>query len=357
MTDTQDRSERASPYKLDEARKKGQVARSPEMQSFVMIATFLAVFAASAWGVARVIAEHAFWWLGQADQLGRHPGYLMSQVQHSSSQIVSALLPLFGALFCMAISGNLLVNGFVMSAEPLKPDFQRLNPVAGLRRMWSRRVLVETVKILAKGLMFALAFYYLLQGLMPRLLHTATLSLVSLPEVGRQLLITMGYALLLVMAAAAVFDFWYTRQEFARQMRMSLREVKEEYKHREGDPQIRAKQKSAQQSLLRKSAALSAVGNADVIVTNPTHYAVALQYRPASMVSPVVLAMGRGQLAHRIMALARQQGVPILRRPALARLLHALGDVDQPIPLASQADVASVYRWVIAIPGNKVLTL
>lgn len=356
MSDTQDKSEQTSPYKLEEARKKGQVARSPELLSFFMVLTFLVVFAASAWQMARVIAEHAHWWLGNASQLGRSWGYLMEQGGHSVSQVASTLLPLFAALVIMAIMANLLMNGPVFSTTPLKPDFKRLNPIAGLKRMFSRKMFVEMIKVLVKGMLFALVLYYLFQSLAPKLLDSATESPLSLPELGKQLLMQLGYSLLAVMAVAAAFDIWYSRQEFARQMRMSRREVKDEYKRREGDPEVRAKRKGAQQALLQKSAALSKVGDADVIITNPTHYAVALQYRPATMRAPVVLAMGRGQLAQRIMSLAREKGVPVLRRPPLARLLHALADINGPIPEITETDVARVYRWILAMPGNRVMT-
>ncbi len=356
MSDTQDKSEQASPYKLEEARKKGQVARSPELLSFLMIFTFLVVFAGSAYQITRALAEHSHWWLGNADQLARSWGYLIGQGGNSISQVASTLLPLFAALILVAILANLLINGPVFSATPLKPDFKRLSPVAGLKRMFSRKMFVELIKVLVKGFLFGMVLYYLFQSLAPKLLDSATVSPLSLPEAGKQLLMQLGYSLLAVMAAAAAFDIWYSRQEFARQMRMSRREVKDEYKRREGDPEVRAKRKGAQQELLKKAAALSKVGDADVIITNPTHYAVALQYRPANMRAPIVLAMGRGLLAQRIMTLARQKGVPVLRRPPLARMLHALADINAPIPELTQTDVARVYRWILAMPGNKVLT-
>lgn len=356
MSDTQDKSEEASSFKLEEARKKGQVARSPELLSFLMVFTFLVVFAASAYQLARVVAEHAHWWLGNADQLGRSWGYLMEQGGYSVRLVAVKLLPLLAALILMAILANLFVSGPVFSTTPLKPDFKRLNPIAGLKRMFSRKMFVEFIKVLVKGLLFALVLYYVFQSMAPRLLESATLSPLSLPESAKQLLMQLGYALLAVMAVAAAFDLWYSRKDFARQMRMSRREVKDEYKRREGDPEIRARRKGTQQELLKKAAALSKVGEADVVITNPTHYAVALQYRPATMRAPVVLAMGRGLMAHRIMQLARRQGVPVMRRPPLARLLHALADINAPIPDSAHTDVARVYRWVLAMPGNKVLT-
>jgi flagellar biosynthetic protein FlhB len=354
--DQQDKSEEATPYKLEEARKKGQVARSQELLSLMMVLAFLMVFSATAYDLTGVLASHAHWWLGNAGYMGRDWGYLAAQGGHSLREIVYALLPLIGALVLVAILTNLIFSGPVFSTTALKPDFKKLNPITGLKRVFSRRMLVDLLKVLVKGVLFGLVLYYVAKGLTPELLELASASPLTLPQATKQLMMKVGFAVLLVMAAAALFDIWYSRKEFARQMRMSRRELKDEYKRREGDPEVRAKRKSVQQELLSKAAALGKVKDADVIIVNPTHYAVALQYRPSQMRAPVVLAMGRGLLAKRICLLARRHAVPILRRPPLARALHAVGRLDSPIPDALQNDVASVYRWIISIPGNKVVT-
>lgn len=355
MSDQQDKSEEATPYKLEEARKKGQVPRSPDLLSFAMIITFLMVFSAIAATLAGVIAAHTHWWLGNAGQMGTSFGYLGEQGGYSVRQVLYAFLPLIGALLLVAVLTNLLFSGPVFSAFAIKPDFKRLNPIQGLKRIFSRRMFVELLKVLVKGGLFALVLYYLFQSLLPRLLSMASVSPMELPLAGKQLLMQLGFTVLSIMAAAALFDVWYSRREFGRQMRMSKRETKDEHKRREGDPEVRAKRKGIQQALLKKASALGQVQDADVIITNPTHYAVALQYRPASMLAPKVLAIGRGLHAWRICQMARKHRVPILRRPPLARTLHALARVDSAIPDSTQTDVARVYRWVIALPGNKVL--
>ena len=356
MSDQQDKSEEATPYKLEEARKKGQVPRSPDLLSFAMIITFLMVFSAIAAPLAGVIAAHTHWWLGNAGQMGTSFGYLGEQGGYSVRQVLYAFLPLIGALLLVAVLTNLLFSGPVFSAFAIKPDFKRLNPIQGLKRIFSRRMFVELLKVLVKGGLFALVLYYLFQSLLPRLLSMASVSPMELPLAGKQLLMQLGFTVLSIMAAAALFDVWYSRREFGRQMRMSKRETKDEHKRREGDPEVRAKRKGIQQALLKKASALGQVQDADVIITNPTHYAVALQYRPASMLAPKVLAIGRGLHAWRICQMARKHRVPILRRPPLARTLHALARVDSAIPDSTQTDVARVYRWVIALPGNKVLS-
>lgn len=352
--DHQDKSEEASPFKLEEARKKGQVARSQELLSFMMVLTFLMVFSATAHQVARAFANHTHWWLSNVGRMGF--SQMLAQGGHSLQIIVYALLPLVGALVLMAVLANLIFSGPVFSTFPLKPDFKRLHPVQGLKRVFSRRMLVEFVKVLVKGVLFGFVLYYAAIGLAPVLLALGSSSPLTLPQTTKTLMMKIGFSVLMVMGVAALFDIWYSRKEFGRQMRMSKRDVKDEYKRREGDPEVRAKRKGIQNELLSKAAAHSKVKDADVIIVNPTHYAVALQYRPSRMLAPVVLAMGRGLLARRINQLARRHGVPILRRPPLARALYAVGRLDSPIPDAMQDDVAHVYRWIIALPGNKVVT-
>lgn len=353
-TDQQEKSEEASPFKLDEARKKGQVPRSQELLSFIMVLTFLLVFSATAHNIARALSAHTHWWLGNVGRMGW--SQMISQGGHSLQILGYTLVPLAGALVLMAILTNLLFSGPVFSAFPLKPDLKRLNPIQGLKRVFSRRMLVEFAKVLVKGLLFGIVLYYVAIGLAPDLLALGSSSPLTLPQATKGLMMQVGFSLLMVMAAAALFDIWYSRKEFGRQMRMSKREVKDEYKRREGDPEVRAKRKSVQNELLNKAASQSKVKDADVIIVNPTHYAVALQYRPSKMLAPVVLTKGRGLLARRIRYLARRHGVPVLHRPPLARTLYALGRLDAPIPDATQDDVAQVYRWIIAIPGNKVVS-
>lgn len=356
MSDQQDKSEEATPYKLQEARNKGQVPRSPDLLSCIMLLTFVLVFSAVAYPLAAVLATHTHWWLSNSGQMGASFGFALEQGGFSLRQVLYQLLPLVGALVLVAILINLIFSGPVFSLTALKPDFKRLNPILGLKKIFSRRMFVELLKVLVKGALFSLVLYYLFQSLLPTLLSMATISPLELPQGAKQLLMRLGFAVLSVMAAAALFDIWYSRREFARQMRMSRRELKDEHRRREGDPQVRSKRKSIQQELLKKASALAQVKDADVIITNPTRYAVALQYRPATMLAPKVLAMGRGLQARRICFIGRRHQVPILRRPPLARMLHALGRVDAAVPETTQLDVARVYRWIIALPGNKVLS-
>lgn len=354
MTDQQDKSEPATPHKLDEARKQGQIARSQELVTFVMVLSFLLVFSAIAAQLGLVVASRTRWWLENAGQLGQSWGYLASEAKYNIQAIGYSLLPLFATLIIAAVLTNLIFNGPVLSMEPMKPDFKRINPIAGLKRLFSRRMLVELLKILVKGFLFSVVLYLAFQNLLPKLVSAATLSPWDLPQMVCGAMLTVGLSIAGVMGATAIFDMWYSRAEYARTMRMSRREMKDEYRRREGDPEIRSKQKKIQQELLKKVASLKSIKDADVIITNPTHFAVALQYRPQMMLAPVVLAMGQGFLAQRIRSLACRHGVPVVSQPPLARQLFALVNLGEPIPDVLQADVAKVYRWVISLPNSKV---
>ncbi|MEH6541748.1 EscU/YscU/HrcU family type III secretion system export apparatus switch protein [Halopseudomonas sp.] len=355
MADQQEKTEEASSFKLQEARKKGQVARSQELLSFAMVFAFVIAFSATAGSVATVVATHTHWWLLNANNLAVGWGGAFAQGGASLARLAYAFSPVVAALVVVAILTNLIFNGPVFSSAPLKPDFKRLNPIQGLKKIFSRRMLVDLLKVLIKGLLFGVALYAAFESILGPVLDLGTLSPRALPEVAKNLFVKIGIAILVVMAIAALFDIWYSRKEFGRQMRMSKHEQKEEYRRREGDPEIRSRRKAAQQEMMKNASALGSVKDADVVIVNPTHFAVALQFRPSVMNAPVVLAMGRDAFAKKICEVARGNRVPIMHRPPLARALHALSSVGGPIPDVMQRDVAKVYRWVIALPGNKVV--
>lgn len=356
MSDSQDKSEQATPFKQAEARKKGQVAKSQELLTFAMLLVFVLSFAMLAQPLASALLHESRYWLLHADVLAASLGQLPTAIGLSLQPIVHLLLPLAVALMLVGILVNLLFSGPTLSFTPLSPDGKRLSPLAGFKRIFSRRLLVDLLKTLIKGALFALVLYHLLFSLLPVLLSGAGLLPAMLPVSGKQLFMQLAFALLLVMAAAAVFDAWYARREHARQLRMSKQDVREEHHRREGNPEVRAQRRRAQSELVRKLQALGQVRHADVVVVNPTHYAIALQYRPGSMPAPKVLAKGRGVLARRIRQLAQQHAVPIWTGPALARQLFAQADLDAAIPEAAQEGVAQVYRWVISRPGNQVVS-
>lgn len=355
MSEQMDKQEPATPYKLEEARKKGQVSRSTELVSFsallVLVIGVLSVLPA----LADAMARHTTWWLSNAHALAADYRLLQQHSWRVLTDVAYYLGPLAIAAIVLAVVVSIIHAGVVLSSFPLKPDFSKLNPANGFKRIFSRKNLVELIKLIVKITFFSTAAYLLWPSsgvYLADMLHQTDAEIAA---TWRHLVVRIAAAFLAVFALSALFDLWFTKRDFARQMRMSRRDLKDENRRKEGDPEVKAKRRRNQLELMKKLAGMRNVKDADVIITNPTHVAVALRYRPREMGLPVTVTMGRGLVAKSILAIARRHRVPVLRRPALARYLLKKGTPGSGIPLEKQADVALVYRWVLTIPGNKVL--
>lgn len=355
MDDQQEKSEQATPYKLEQARKKGNVAKSMDLLSFVVIVAFIAGFAMFAGKIALETLKQTAWWLSHADMLIQNDLANVAYIGAKSlSKLSTAIFPLVLILIFAAIAVSLFYSGFVFSFVALKPDFSRLNPVKGLKKIFSKRMFVDVIRVIIKGLLFFVityfAIFYIVQQLMSHLSRTPQ----AITLVFSQSVITLILSLLAVMAVFALFDMWYAKQEFSRQMRMSHKEVRDEYRHREGSPELKSKRRKNQQEFFTKVKAIAQVKKADVVIINPTHYAVALMYHPEKMQTPIVLATGTGMLALMIRRIARKNQVPILHRPIVARYIYANCVINQLIPTEMNNEVVDIYRWVIALPNSKL---
>lgn len=344
----QNKTEQPTPFRLDEARKRGEVARSPEVTGMLVLLSFALVILATGAGIARAVAEATGATMSLAGAGATVSTGLLSWLGRVWAPLGQALTPAVLAILVAAVAGNLLQTGPIFSTHPVTPDPRRLNPAAGLKRLFTRRTLWELGKTLAKLLALSLlATMAVMQA--RRFVGEAAAGLPArLPE---QLLSAFWHAsiyVLLVLAVLAMLDLMFVRRDYTRRMRMSRRELRDEQKRREGDPEVRSKRKRLQRDLMRKIKALARVGDADVVLTNPTRVAVALQYRPRSMRAPVVLAKGAGFLAARIRAAAHRHGVPLRPAPALARALYRDCSIDAPVSDQHFADLAPIYRELIA---------
>ncbi len=355
MEDQQEKSEQATPYKLEQARKKGNVPKSMDLLSFVVISAFLAGFIALSGDIASEIFRLTQWWLGHTDILVQNN---LASVHYwankSVSKILNILAPLILIIMVFAVAINLAYSGFVFSFTTLKPDFKRLDPIKGLKKIFSKRMFVEVVRVIVKGLLFFVATYFSILYIIHQLMSNLTRTPQSIVLFFSKSIVVLVISLLAVMAIFAIFDMWYAKREFSRQMRMSHKEVKDEYRHREGSPELKSKRRRNQQEFFNKVKAISQVKKADVVIINPTHYAVALIYKPEKMHAPIVLATGTGMLASMIKRVARKNQVPILHRPVVARYIYAHCVVNQSIPDEIHHDVVDIYRWVIALPNSKL---
>lgn len=355
MADQENKQEAATPFKLEEARRKGQVGRSIEFVGLFALLAMLLAFAVMSETILGGFAKHTTWMLSSSAQMAHEPGMLAHRFALFVQEIAYALMPVWVAGILAAIAASIVHMGPVFSTFPLKPDFNRINPAQGLKKIFSRKGLIELAKLLVKLSLFVGVIYLVWQNSAEAIYTVGTASFPTQLGLWQTLTWSLIKALLVVFVVSAIFDLWYSKRDFARQMKMSRRDIKDENKRREGDPEIKAKRRRNQSDLMKKVTSIKSVADADVIVTNPTHVAIALRYRAKTMGLPVVLSMGKGVLASQIMRAARRHRVPIIRRPPLARALYRSSMINQPIPMDQQQGVAEVYRWVLSIPGNKVM--
>ena len=338
-----DRSEPATPFKLEEAKRRGQVAKSLDFTSLVMLGAFLAALYAWADDLARAGLRLSVGTLERGADLVFTPPVVAGWLGSLSLAMLAMLAPFLAVACLAAIVANLAQNGPVFSAFPLKPDFNRLNPALGFKRVFSLKTLVETGKTLVKLALFGAVAWLALRALLPQLLAAPEVAPKAYFGLLNELVTALLFKLLLVFVLVVLADFAYSRWDFGRQMRMSRRELKEEVKRREGDPQVRARIRELQREAAKRAKSLKRLPEADVLITNPQHFAVALAYERGRMRAPMVIAKGAGELAREMRSRAGRAAVPVVEDKPLARRLFAEVDIDAPIGEALFEPVARVY--------------
>ena len=340
-----EKTEAATDKRIERAREEGKVAQSRELSTFVeLMAAVLMLMAFSGILSEKLMAtvRHAFVF----DRVTAFdPNQMTDRLLQESTGILLAFMPFFAVTVVATIAGKLLLGGWNLSWKPLSPDLKKFNPITGLKRIVSLNGLVELIKALLKvallgGIavaviwifrneMFGLVSEPLESGIshFSELLFTTTLFLVS--------------AMLLIVAIDVPFQLW----NYGKGLRMTKEEVKREAKESEGDPYIKARIRALQREASRKRM-MAAVPKADVIVTNPTHYAVALKYDQRKMGAPQIVAKGGGLLAERIIDLGREHQVPLLQAPPLARALYRHADIGDEVPQRLYTAVAEVLAYV-----------
>jgi flagellar biosynthetic protein FlhB len=338
----QNRTEQATPFKLEEARKQGQVAKSLDFNTLVMIWGLIGLVTlcgASVWAELASVSGHLF--ANSADlPLTPDGSAWMGGVVRA---FIALMTPVLIAGMVLAVIANFVQTGPVFTFKPLQPKGERINPIAGFKRIYSMKMLFDAFKSLLKLLILggvAVAFFFALWPQLPAAgSHDSGVVGSWFGDQAVSLLFRLGLALVLI----GLLDLAYTRRKFKKDMMMSRRELKEEHKRREGDPLIRAKLRELQRENLKQSASVKRVPEADVLITNPEHLAIALRYERGSMAAPVLLAKGADSWAAEMRALARRHGIPIYERKPLARKLFRLGSIGNAIPADVYVDVARIY--------------
>jgi len=347
-----ERTESPSAKRRADFRKKGQVAQSREVQTaalFTLLLLFWVFFAPIFWDGAKEMV--AVLWRNSGDyaittsslmQLGYFLGVSLAMI----------LAPLFLVALLVGFLATFLQIGWLFTTEPLIPDLTKLDPIKGMGRFFSKRSLVEVIKSLLKVGLIGWIAYKTVAGEMDQ-----ALLLTEMPLDDTILYLAKTSALVMAKVAAimivlAILDYAFVRWEMEEKMKMTKQEQKEEMKETEGDPHIKSKIRSIQQQMARRRM-MAAVPTADVVITNPTHIAVAIKYEAGTMDAPLVLAKGQELVAEKIREIARENDIPLVENPPVARLLHSKVEVGQAIPEELFKAVAEILAYVYSLKGRR----
>ena len=344
---TGEKTEEASPQKLKQAREKGQVAKS---QDAIQALGFVVVFACTTLSLGSISERLQTFLRHSIEAAMRRGGELpiVLDVAYEALWVVLlASLPALGGAFIAALASNYMQVGFMITTEPLSPKLDKLNPVAGFKNLFSKKKLVESLKQLLKFVLVSYVAYDAIRESVREVILATRIDLWTGVYVGGQIIYNIAVrigALFFIIAAA---DFFWQRHTFAKDMMMSKYDVKQEYKQSEGDPHAKAERKALAEELILHGSQQN-VANADAVVVNPAHIAVAIKYDRDKGGAPKVVAKGMRKNAEAIKEIARQAGVPILRNVPLAQALHKL-DLDEEIPEELYQAVAEVLNFVFEL--------
>jgi flagellar biosynthetic protein FlhB len=353
QADDAQKTEEPTQKKLGDARSRGQVAVSREVNTWLMLVSgTLVVAMMSPWAMGR-LRDAMLPFVEAPHRIALNIGSLTQRMEATLLDVfVILLIPLL-LFFLAALLGPILQNGLVFSPKALEPKMEKFDPIKGAKRLVSLRQMSEFPKGIVK---LAIVAAVILLTTMPAFVGLDTVPMLSLPDfldVLYALIVKALVAVLAVLLVIAVLDFAFQRQQHHKQMRMTRQEVKDEFKQSEGDPAVKQRLRQIRQDRAR-ARMMQAVPEADVVVTNPTHFAVALKYQPEAMGAPKLVAKGADLVAQRIREVAEEHGIAIVENPPLARALYASVDLDDEVPPEHYQAVAEVISYVWNIQGRSM---
>jgi flagellar biosynthesis protein FlhB len=345
--DDSEHSEDPTQKRLDEAIKRGDVAKSAEVNTWFMIAggalalmVFARPAAASLETTLRGLLEHSY-------EISTD-GPALADLAHALARDVLAALgiPLL-VLAVAALAGSAIQHRILVSTEPIRPQLSRISPAAGLSRLFSRQALANFAKGLAKLSLFGAVLAALLWPQRQRLIELVTIDPAMLLPFTRALALHMLGSVVAILAIVAAADYLFQYRQWYERQKMSLREMKEEFRQTEGDPAVKGKLRQLRNTRMRKRI-MAGVPKASVVITNPTHFAIALRYE-RGMNAPVCVAKGADLLARRIREIAHEHDIPIVENPPLARALYGTVEIDQEIPPEHYRAVAEIIGYLMRL--------
>lgn len=346
-----EKTEKATPKKRQEARKKGQVAKSQDISgSIILLATFMCLMAFGGFIKERLVAlfTDIFYHRLTMDVTKEN---VMIMLGDYAVQILLLIAPVFLVVVVMGVIANYAQVGFLLTGDPLKMHFNKLDPIKGFKKIFSMRSLVEFFKSIFKLTIIGYLVFTTIWGARS---HLATLGRIPVEQAFHftaELTMNLGIKIAAALLVLAVLDYMYQKYEHEKSLKMSKQDVKDEYKKMEGDPLIKGKIRERQRRMALQRM-MQEVPKADVIITNPTHFAVALKYDGSQMEAPQVVAKGQDFVALRIKEIAKEHGVVTIENKPLARALFQRAEIGDMIPGDLFQAVAEVLAYVYKLQGK-----
>lgn len=344
---SQERTEQATPKKLKDLRRKAQAAKSQDLISaFSLMGMLLTLGLAGNYLITGLI-ELLTTYLSQLTQWNPAQGLRVAALD---SLKLSA--PLLGAAVVLAVAGNLAQVGFMFSPEPLRPKFSNINPVSGFKRIFSAQALMNSAKAIMKFIVLGVGAWFVISAELDNLILSSFNEVWGIFETMSVAAAGLAMRLALLFVLIGIMDYIWQRYQFSKQARMTKQELKDEYKQTEGDPFIKSKLRE-RRNLISRNRMMQRVPEATLVITNPTHYAVALYYNEKETSAPMVIAKGANEIALKIIDLADQHNIPCFPRPKLARAIFRACEIDDQIPEAMFKLVAELIATIYAGRGHR----
>jgi len=346
-----EKTEKATPKKRQDTRKKGQVAKSQDLTgAVVLLASFFSLLMFGSSFKERLVGLFKDIFLNRLT-MDLSINNVMSLAVEYGIDILLLLAPVFLTVVVMALAANLMQVGFMLTGESLKPKFSKLDPIKGFKNIFSVRSLVEFAKSILKLVIIGFLVYQTLRGAIADIGKLSEVNIEKTFHFVASLTMTLGLKIGAALFVMAALDFLYQKYEFEKSIRMSKQDIKDEYKKMEGDPLIKGKIRERQRRMAMQRM-MQEVPKADVVITNPTHFAVALKYEGSNMEAPQIVAKGQDFVALRIKEIAKENGVITMENKPLARALFQRSEIGDSIPADLFQAVAEVLAYVYKLKGK-----
>ena len=351
MADEEEKTEEPTSKKIEDAREEGNVPKSQDFSGFITL--FVAVIAVLT--LTKYISLHIeniyrYYISFVGEELTKNS--ILSMVITTAKELLLAILPIALLVAAAGVLANIIQFGFIFSTKAITPDIKKIDPIKGFKNLFSIKKMIESIKVILKvSFVFTIASYFFI-SFVKQLPHVAYYSIYDQIIWLRDKTIILASVMLILFLILSIADLLIVRYQYFKDLRMSKQEIKDEFKQMEGDPQVKSRIRKIQMEMAQKRM-MQEVPKADVIITNPTHYAVALRYNRKKDKAPIVIAKGINEVALKIKEIGRKHLVQIVENPPLARELYKLCDIDKTIPESLYKAVAEVLAFVYKAKGVK----